>query len=69
MSHGLRKWLKLVLGASGLGVATAIAFLLVLIPVLGFERASDLILGKWGVLWVVVPAMCWAAFLSKHVNK
>lgn len=50
-------------------MATAIAFLLILIPVLGVEKASDLILGKWAVLWVVVPAICWVPFLSKYMNK
>ena len=69
MSYYRHNWFKLVLGASGLGVATAIAFLLILIPVLGVEKASDLILGKWAVLWVVVPAICWVPFLSKYMNK
>ena len=69
MSYDRHNWFKIVLGAFGLGVATAIAFLLVLVPVLGLERATDLILGKWAVLWVIVPAMCWAPFLSRYMNK
>lgn len=69
MALSRNNWFKIVLGASGLGVATAIAFLVVLVPILGLERASDLVLGKWAVLWVVVPAMCWAPFLLKYMNK
>lgn len=69
MSYDRHNRFKLILGASGLGVVTALAFLLILVPVLGLERASDLILGKWAVLWVVVPAICWVPFLSRYMNK
>ena len=69
MSQQRYNWLKILLGASGLGVATAIAFLVILTPIMGIERASDLVLGRWAVLWVVVPALCWAPFLLKYMDK